>query len=231
MIALVYFVEKLAGDRKHHEVNDGMLKAWAWHYRRSGTTLRPCLLMDRTTEPPAWWEYDAVRLADCDPPQRRDVLNKVGWMKAQAYTELGPCLLMDIDNLILTDIDHLADRAVPMAMPTDPARRVYADWPEVGEELNAGLMWLNSPAILPEFRRWWDAKLDPYFSLKTYYDELIFSAVCRQMGGVELPEDYNGSWEVGDDAGMFAVARRAKVLHFHGHRKAQLETYLKKAVF
>ncbi len=225
MIGIIYFVEKLDQNRKHHEVNDILMSAWLHCYRKSGTTIKPCLLTDQTTEIPKQWPYEIVRLQETNPPVRKDVLNKVGWMKAQGYAKLGKCIIMDLDCMILRPIDELYTLNAPMAMPIDPAKRTYPDWPEVGEELNAGTMLFNSENILPRFKQLWEEK-NHYIKI-TYFDEIIFSAICRETKGIILNEHWNSSWPVGDDIAMQKVHNNpeTKILHFHGQRKSQLDVF------
>lgn len=223
MIGIIYFNEKLEESRKHHQVNDEMMESWLYFYQKSGTTIKPCLLTDEKTDIPRCWTYNVVRLQDSEPPTRRDVLNKVGWMKAQAHTELGRCIVMDLDCMILQNIDDLEILDTAMAMPVDPSKRTYNDWPEVGEELNAGTMFFNQNTIWARFKELWDDK--KHYMKITYFDEIIFSAICRELGGTILDVTWNGSWTIGNDKEMFETAKTAKILHFHGKRKSQLRKF------
>lgn len=223
-IGIVYFEENLSQNRSHHAVNRLQIDAWTHFYKKSGTTLEPVLLSDRDAAP-AGWEYGVVKVGSPNPPQRLDVLNKVGWIKAQGYQTLGDCIIMDLDCLILNSLDHLQESPFLIAMPVDPAKRTYKDWPEAGEELNAGLIVMRSPDIWSRFQHWWKEK-HSYLKI-TYFDEIIFSAICREMNGQVLPEWYNCSWPIGDDAALFAKYSNpySKILHFHGRRKDQLKAF------
>jgi hypothetical protein len=226
-IGIVYFQENLNKERKHHEVNKLQIEAWCYFYKKSKTTLKPYLLSDQTKKP-IGWEFDIIEVKDPNPPVRYDVLNKVGWIKAQGYETLGPCIIMDLDCCILQNLDHLKELECPIAMPIDPSRRIYADWPEVGEELNAGLILMNSPEILSRFKYWWTTKT--HYLKITYFDEIIFSAICREFCGQILQESYNGTWPIGDDAALETLHSNPGtiILHFHGKRKNQLEKFYKK---
>lgn len=230
-IGIIYFTEqKVEPTRRIHTVNNQMLNAWIYFYKKSRTQMKPCLLTDPKTPIPKEWPYEVHRIQESEPPQRLDVLNKVGWLKSQGYKVLGRCVIMDLDCMIMNSIDELDTLDTPIAMPVDPAKRTYDGWPEVGEELNAGTMLFNSNRILLDFRKWWAEKI--HYLRITYYDEIIFSAICRSLGGQILDWTYNGSWTIGDDAEMYALARNPalKILHFHGQRKMQLATFLKRAI-
>lgn len=227
-IGIVYFNESLTKDRSHHTVTDMLLNTWTHFYINSNTHMKPFLLMDATTKAPPNWRYGIVRVTDPEPPTRIDVLHKVGWIKSQGFKELGRCLIMDLDCFIMQSLDHLDDLDAPMAMPVDPSKRTYEQWKEVGEELNAGLILQNSSTILTRFKELWEEKKS-FFSI-TYYDELIFSAICRELQGTILPEIYNTSWKNGDENDLKEKENNPEniILHFHGHRKTQLPNFLKR---
>jgi len=187
----------------------------------------PFLLLDEKTQVPNFWPYEFKIIKKSEPPNRKDVLHKVGWMKAQAFEYLGKCLVMDLDCLILKSIDEIDELEKEIAMPIDSAFRTYQDWPEVGEELNAGLILQNSNKIWQQFQKLWNEKQS--FSEITYFDELIFSCICRKLNGIILPEIYNTSWDVGDEHDLRKKASdpKTKILHFHGIRKLQLINFIK----
>ena len=228
-IGIVYFKEKLSKNRAHHEVNDLIMSSWIHFYERSGTTLEPCLITDGESSIPKQWKYDVAVSKDPDPPQRYDVLNKVGWLKAQGHKIIGKCIIMDMDCFIMKSIDDIGELDCKMAMPVDEGHRTYDDWLEVGEELNAGCMFFNSSEIYPQFLDWWFDKTH-YLKSITYFDELIFSAICRGLNGQILSSDYNRSWPVGDNAALEEATHSnfTKILHFHGERKSQLKQWAKK---
>lgn len=227
-IGIVYFCEELPEYRAHHSVNDKLIETWCRFYKRSNTKMKPYLLMDEATKVPACWPYDVVRVADPEPTFRFDVLNKVGWIKAQGYQELGRCVILDLDCLLLQSIDYLDELDAAMAMPYDPSERKYKEWPEIKVELNAGVVLQNSPLILDRFKELWEEKKERFSNI-TYYDELIFSAMCYEFDGVVLDASYNGSWTALDNEALQKVANdpATKILHFHGNRKKQLPFYLK----
>jgi hypothetical protein len=221
-IALVYFEETLPDDRRHHRVGHGLLRGWQRFYKTSGTIARPCLLLDRTTPVPDFWEYDSVVVED-DTVERRDVLNKVGWIKAQAHALLGQCVVMDIDALLHAPIDDLASLPCPLAMApdygTDLPREWAADWPAAAKKYNAGVLYLNSPAVLPRFREVWAERAAKYLGV-TYFDEVIFSALLTELGGHVLSPDFNTIWD------GYKAYPTARVIHFNGRRKADLGGYV-----
>jgi len=219
-IALVYFEEKLPANREHHSVGYYMLEGWQRFYKNSGTTAAPCLLLDRKTPVPNFWEYDHVIVEDDTPAQRKDVLNKVGWLKHQAYDLLGQCVVMDVDALLKKSIDDLSSIQEPIAMsPDDGTYRDWhwaSDWPEAKNKYNAGVLYLNNPDIGNRFRAIWNERIK-YLDV-TYFDEIIFSALLEEMNGKVLDRDYNTGWSGKDED--------VRVLHFSGDRKKDLAAYL-----
>jgi hypothetical protein len=224
-IGIVYFSESLPADRRHHEVTHELISSWVYFYKKSGCRFDPVLLTDGRTLIPACWEYDHQSVKEPEPPIRRDVLNKVGWIKSQAYEELGKCMVMDLDAMIVGDINELETYEDSMMMAFDPARRVYRDWVEVGCELNAGIMLFNSHHILTRFLYWWSNKQE--FMNITYFDELIFSAICRELDGTVLDSRYNTSWDIGNHKEMIRKYKTSstKIMHFHGLRKEYLKNF------
>lgn len=219
-IALVYFEENLPDDRKHHTVGYRMLQGWQRYYKSSGTKAVPCLMLDKNTSVPSFWEYESIVVEDDTPQDRKDVLNKVGWIKHQAYDLLGQCVVMDIDALLKKSIDDLALVKEPIAMSPDGGtyRDWYwaKDWPSARYKYNAGVLYMNSPDIGKMFRELWDEKIK-YISV-TYYDEIIFSSILDTMKGKVLNVDYNTAWKGCDED--------VRVLHFSGDRKKDLQSYL-----
>jgi hypothetical protein len=227
-ISIVYFEENLKNDRKHHNVNNSLLKNWQYFYKKSKTKFEPYLLLDKKTKLPNIWEYNYKIIQDDTPPNNFDVLNKVGWIKSQSFDQLGKCIVMDCDAIILNCLDHLEEINSPMAMAHDPSERTYDNWKEVGVELNAGFMIFNSNLIIEEFKKIWKNKFN-FFGNITYFDELIFSAINYKLNGLDLGNEYNASWEIGNNKEMFDqyYNKKNKILHFHGKRKDQIEEFLK----
>lgn len=216
-IAVVYFnADKLPKDRQHHGVTDVMMDVWLHWYRRSGTTLQPVLLVDKDTTVPDQWSYDVLCISQVEPPTRKDVLNKVGWMKAQAYELLGRCVVMDLDAIPVRSLDPLAKFDCQLAMSPDFGLRTTwrQDFPEVGTKNNAGVMVFNSAQIWPEFQKLWTKHWDKWNHI-TYFDELLFTILNHRMG-IELPIIYN----MPPDEGVAeSLASGARVVHFSGDRK------------
>lgn len=219
-IALIYFEEKLPEDRKHHGVGYYMLEGWQRFYEQSNSSSTPCLLLDKKTKVPSFWDYEYIVVEDDTPEQRKDVLNKVGWIKHQAYDLLGQCVVMDIDAILKKSIDDLANIAEPIAMsPDDGTYRDWywaIDWPDAKHKYNAGVLYMNSPKIGERFRKLWNEYIH-YLDI-TYFDEVIFSALMTEMGGKILGRDYNTIWS-GED-------KDVRVMHFSGERKKDLAAYL-----
>jgi hypothetical protein len=219
-IALVYFEENLPDDRKHHNVGFSMLKGWQRFYQNSKSNSTPCLLLDKKTKIPDFWEYEYIIVDDDTPPNRKDVLNKVGWLKQQAYDLLGKCVVMDIDAILKKSIDELSEIESPIAMaPDEGTYRDWHwknDWSNAKHKYNAGVVYMNSSDIGSRFRELWNEYIR-YLHI-TYFDEIIFSSLMTEMNGLVLNVDYNTSWDGKDED--------VKVLHFSGKRKKDLPAYL-----
>lgn len=223
-IALIYFNSfKLPSSRIHHEVKSSFLTLWQKTFKKTNSKLEPILMIDTNTTIPKDWEYGVQIIKNSDPPFMVDVLNKVGWMKAQCYEYLGKCIVSDIDAIINNNFDELITLDCPMAMAFDKSRRTYTNWPQIGEELNAGFMLLNDNKIFSLFETLYHQKKE--YNHITFYDELIFSHICRQINGTILPIEYNQTWETGDFFTIFShfANKKNKIIHFHGNRKKDLE--------
>lgn len=222
-IALVYFKEELQPNRKHHAVEDYMLEEWQKHYKLSGTKSIPCLLLDRKTMVPKFWEYDSIVVENDTPEKCKDVLNKVGWIKHQAYDLLGKCVVMDIDAFLKKSIDDLSFVEEDIAMAPDEG--TYRSWPWANDwqtakhKYNAGVIYINSFDVGKRFRELWKEKIK-YLKI-TYYDEIIFSSILEEKKGKVLSTCYNLSWGS-------VLKENTRVIHFSGKRKEDLPNYLKK---
>ncbi len=224
-IALIFFKESLEKSRKAHEISDLLLKTWIKFYERSGTTMIPCILIDKTTKIPSFWKYESLVLEDCNPPTRKDVLNKVGWMKSQSYNLLGDTVVMDLDAFIIREINELSQIDCKLAMAQDEGTvRVPWNqrWPEVRSKHNAGIMVFRSSDILPNFRKIWNKKTE--FSNITYFDELIFST----LRDYSLSTEYNRNCANLEESKVIIDSPHTKILHFSGiKRKKALHDFCK----
>lgn len=221
-IALVYFEQKLENKRKHHEVNNFMLKGWQHFYEKSKTTTKPCLLLDSETKCPNFWKYESIVIKDANPPSQLDVLNKVGWIKSQAFKYVGKCIVMDIDAIILKPIDDLQNITECLAMSPDSGTEKndwiwYSDWKI--KKYNAGVLYINCEHVLNDFRKLWTEK-EEYLKI-TYFDEIIFSSLLNKYGKI-LDKSYNTEW-----SGFGTNYSNAKVIHFSGNKKDELKMFLK----
>jgi len=223
-LGIIYFEETQPDDRKHHEVNKFLLAGWINCYRQSKSSLEVYMLTDEKTKIPSCWPYKVCRVEDSDPPKRKDVLQKVGWIKSQAYEYLGKCVVMDIDALLIGKIDPIKDLQCEIAMaPDSGSNKLWSeDWPEVGHKHNAGVLILNSSKILETFREIWNDKEE--FMNTTYYDELIFSTMLHSMDGHMLDKKYNFVWEQGSNL------ENVSVVHFPGNRKKDLIRFIKSRI-
>jgi hypothetical protein len=235
-IGLVYFYESPVPGRKVSPINLEMLEAWTYFLGRSGTKLPVCMLTDTTTEIPALWPYEVIRLPNTEPPERRDVFNKVGWIKAQAFEQLGHCLIMDVDALPLMSLDPLADIQAEIAMVPDAGRtwedagkhgwNVDAGFGIVGAKHNAGVMILGSRRIWPMFQAAWKQHWSE-FGRFNFFDEMVFSALRHKLGGATLPQEYNVE-AAATAEGVWAQRNAGRVLHFRALHKPKLTEFYRR---
>jgi len=220
-IAIVYFEEKLSEDRSHHSVGSNLLHGWQRFYDESGSVSLPCLLIDKKTHIPNFWKYDVLVVKDDTPNECKDVLNKVGWIKHQAYDLLGKCVVMDLDAIMKSNIDDLADIQAPIAMAPDEGTyknwHWNKDWVNAKHKYNAGVIYMNDQSIGYKFHHLWNEYIR-YLDI-TYFDEIIFSSLMTELNGQILDTSYNTTWSGSD-------TDSAKVLHFSGRRKQDLHIYL-----
>lgn len=229
-IGIIYFNQNLNYCRKHHEVSEHLLQIWLMFYRKSKTSMLPVMLTDDKTAIPNFWNYNFIRVKDCDPPFKKDVLHKVGWIKSQAFIYLNKCLIVDLDCLILKNLDEFDELDVNMAMPEEENKKTFPEWKKLGEKLNGGFIFQNSNKILNMYKKLWNEKKDLLHI--TYLDELIFSYICKEINGKILTKEYNRSWQLGDtnQAIKEYFNHKNKVLHFHGYRKNELKFFLKNII-
>lgn len=219
-IATIYFKEKIPNNRISHDVNEDLLRCWLNYYQKSGTSFPVFLITDQKTKIPDFWTGEVVRIRDSEPPQKRDVLHKVGWLRSQAYEQLGKCLVLDVDALILSNLDELKDWNNELAMAPDPVDVIWSKrWPEVGIKHNAGVILMNSPKIIRRFREIWNEKFQQFSNI-TYFEECIFSALFYELESKELYGEYNHHYDGSE-------VKNVKILHFSGSsRKENLKKYV-----
>jgi hypothetical protein len=228
-LAIVYFnTAKMPEDRKHHQVYDFMLQTWAATYRASGTTLEPILLIDKQTQVPSIWPYGSIVIENPDPPEIRDVLNKVGWIKGQAFEAVGRCVVMDLDAFIVKNVNELAELNCPIGMVKDfGVEQIWSEaLPEVGIKHNAGVIVLNENPWL-EFQQLWQKHWSKHNKV-TYFDELLFSIMLHKQGR-SLPGIYNRAMQE-KDAIEEILRSEAKIIHYPGRRKHMMKDLMRQYI-
>ena len=224
-IVIPYFEPETQIEGQHRVYRD-MLRAWQYSYDCSGTTLPVYLLTDSVTPPIHDWRHGVVVCPDADPPYAVNVLNKVGWLKHQAFKLMGRSLVMDLDAFPQKNLDYMSEIDCSIAMTPDPGEpktwQWRFDWPEAARKYNAGVMILNDERIYTRFRELWLYK-KIWIPGVTYFDELIFTAMMVEYGGVDLTDKENCH------AGYaYEEAVDPAVLHFSGmDRKEALDEYVK----
>lgn len=224
-IGVVYFSHNITEEsRKHHSVSDNLLSLWLRFYKHSQTTIQPVLITDQNTIIPKIWDYEYVRVSDCDPKKSKDVLNKVGWLKHQAFDYIGKCLLLDVDAFIVSNLDDLNNYDCPFAMAMDfnsyeKEWWFYQEWPECKYKHNAGVMILNTPEVGTMFKIIWEEKFDQFQTI-TFLDEVIFSEIKNKLNGASLDLRYNHVWD-------YSLPEDCKIVHFSGENKYKIKDFVR----
>lgn len=226
IIAIPYFEQQT---NILHSVNHDMLLAWQYTYMKSGSSLPVVLLKDSMTQVPKVWRFDTLTVVESEPDKYHHVLNKVGWLKSQAFELLGHTLIIDLDAFIISNIDYIADIKCEMAMVPDPLKDGQSinyhwldSWPQANKKYNAGVMVLNHKGILPGFRKMW-TEYQHLMPGITYYDEVIFSVLMGQFNSTALTdtENYHVGWPYDSKV-------EPNVLHFSGKsRKSELNDFVR----
>lgn len=226
-IAIIYFNKaNIPDNRKHHEIHDYMLQTWVRTYQSSGTTLQPVILTDRSSTIPSFWPYEVQIIDQTEPPKTNDVLNKVGWMKGQAFEKVGRCLLMDLDAFIIKNIDEMASFQCALAMAPDvkPDHEWYKHFPGINFKHNAGVMIVNK-SCWDRFQQLWH-ELWPTLGHITYFDEVLFNIMLSE-DGVVLDQQYNTIVQESADINQI-IQSSTKILHYPGRRKHLIKDLMRK---
>ena len=153
-----------------------------------------------------------------------------GWVKVAAHMQVdGPVLAMDCDAVPLRPLEILAAElyrgAVRCAMAPDPDERTYDWWPEVGKEMNSGVLWVDDPGLAMDYLCLWDhlAGKGPAGTLAQipWADEVVMTAVWRAAGA--YPCRLNRRWNYSHWKRRDAPAD-VGVMHYHGNGKVILKT-------
>jgi hypothetical protein len=182
--------------------------------------------MDRQTANIPDWEHAVCRVVDDTPPGGVDVLHKVGWLKHQAFELLGPSLVLDLDAFPEAPLDSIPAPTAPIAMVPDPGElRIWPwaeSWPAAARKYNAGVLWLNSEQIAGRFQQLWQERC-AWLPRVTYFDEVIFSALMFELGGLTLPDRCNHQ----DGYAYGSEVESPMIRHFSGiQRKDALTDYV-----
>lgn len=227
-IGVIYFSQEIDNARKHHSVSNKLLSIWLKFYHKSKTTLEPILITDQKTVIPKFWNYDYIRIIDCESEKSNDILHKVGWIKHQVFDYIGKCLLLDLDAFIISNLDHVKEIECPFAMAVDfntfsKNWWFYETYPDSKYKHNAGVMILNSAEISSKFKNKWEEKFDEFKSI-TFLDEVIFSDIKNELNGYSLDVNYNFVWEQN-------IPNDCKIIHFSGANKSKIKEFLHENIF
>jgi len=173
---------------------ESILKGWLECYRLSGNTLPLGMVTDDQTKVPSFWKGD-VRIA---PIQRPTFATKYGLikadlLKAQAYECYNQeCLVLDIDAFPLVDLSPIANGECVFAMAPNAGIRRYKQWPQMGRELSAGCMRMNSSKIFSTFLKYFnDSDLIAHEWKPHIHGQRCLTLTLREMKGEEIPLEWN----------------------------------------
>jgi hypothetical protein len=185
-----------------------MLEDWLEHYHNSKNSFPVKVVTDAATQLPKG--VDCLRIAD-DPEFCRSPLNKAGWLKMHAAKVLAPCVVFDIDATVRGSLGWLGSRRTRLGMCEDPAKRMHARWPEASPEANSGVLLVKDASVAEIFKRIWRERYQGYCSIPMF-EELVWTAVWREVSGELLPRVFNWShW--------WKESASAVVFHRHGQAK------------
>lgn len=202
--------------RKHHAIHQEILEGWLSSYKESGSSLKITLITDEKTSIPQSWPEPVERVKT--PPPEKDILNTAGWLKSQAFEVAGPCVVIDLDAIVINCIDTICDTKAVLAMAPYPEKYRLNHWPY--KKLNAGVLVVNE-SIYDDFKTTWEFHHE--YKHITYYDELVFTDICLRRGEL-LDTKFNAFW---DTQLEFENAKKnSHILHFSGLRKDQLHDLL-----
>lgn len=206
------------------DVDESQLRAWAEAYIFSNTPLQPVLVTDGSISPPEWWSWDVLELDTSTWPITTHPAQLCDLLVTAAAGELGPCIAIDLDMLVLRSLAQLTQIATPLAMSLDFAEEDSARrWPP-GSILkrNAGCMVIRDVSMFERLcDRWSRPEVAHYFQderARSFVSELLLSWIHADLGGVVLPRRYNVRWD--DPAAWTSGTTRC--VHFVGDGKSHM---------
>jgi hypothetical protein len=135
--------------------------------------------------------------------------------------------------IVQENLDPLAHLCADYAMACGPNAwsTAYDWWPEVVDELNTGLIWLNSDDPCNEWNTlWpWAYRIFPPIREIPYSDEIVQTVVLRRLGRAALILDPHWNLSHRRIPGDGSRADAA-IVHFHGPGKAKLATYARRHI-
>lgn len=135
--------------------------------------------------------YAGALVVDRDPPEAAGhPQHRAGWLKLAARACIDrPVLACDCDLVFLRDPQELvgdllaADPYHTLALAPDPWPRTYDWWPELGQEMNTGLIWCDSAYACDRYLEIWREHDCPELRKLPWADEVVTTGMWREIEG------------------------------------------------
>ena len=204
-----------------------MLELWLRAYQHSGSTFPVTVITDDPTTDTLGLPVAATCI---EGMPHAGGMHRAGCIKISAFVALrerghdGPVIAMDCDIIQVQPIDPLADVccAESMAIAPDPREARWPWLPELQEEKNTGLIWLNSDEPYRMWRNLWPHYWHTIHQVRevTYSDEIVQSLIWQRMCGLELDRRWNLSHR------QTELYDEASAVHFHGTNKDKMRQFM-----
>lgn len=212
-------------------------RLWYAVYAQSGSTLPVAILTDEAPAPRSPWcgEHLMVPFSGRHPDHATSTnMRKAGSIKIQgreALQAMGihkPIIAMDTDIIVQRPLDPLVHicAGYDMALGPNAWSTPYSEWPEVVDELNTGLIWINSPLVAKIWHTLWPYAYDKYQFIRDipYSDEIVQTVILRRLQGLVLDRKWNLSHRLEAEYG------EATCIHYHGPNKDKFAAHAKRII-
>jgi hypothetical protein len=206
------------------------LALWLRAYRLSGSALPVCVISDG--EPMDTHGLPVAHFAGMWPAGSTSTgMRKAGAIKIAARRLLretlgydGPVIAIDTDIIQQRPIDGLVDVCTGSEMAIGPnAWETRYSWlPELRDEKNTGLIWLDSDEPERQWNAVWPSLYESVQEIREipYSDEIVQSLIWQRLNGPELDRTWNLSHRL---TGEYATAM---AVHFHGPNKTAMAAHV-----
>jgi len=211
------------------EPGSEMLLMWLRAYEKSGSTLPVCVISDGQP-----MDSHGLPVAPYvgDWPPMTGAMHKAGAIKIAAPMAIadhlgfdGPVIAVDCDIVQLHPLDDMVSVCTGHTMAIAPnAWQTTWPWlPELRDEKNTGLMWLDGTDPLDMWLELWPAIYNntPEAREVGYSDEIVQSLIWQRLGGPELDSLWNLSHRCTEQF------QDAYAIHFHGPNKDKMAAFMR----